>query len=1006
MKIWQRAFKLASTLFLSVGLAAAQTPQTTPTPPEAQAPETGGIPVARPPGGEPAPGTKPMEEEILVTGSRLRRKDLTTPAPVTVLTREQWQESGRVTIGDFLQLLPEQGNAPNFQLNNGGSTYSADGSTRISLRSLGVTRTLVLVNGRRMVNAGLGASSAVDLNSIPTATVERIEILKDGASAVYGSDAIAGVVNIITRKRFNGTELSGEYGISTRGDAETIDVQGVMGRTGDWGNFLVAGGYFTQGESWLRDRDFSKFAYTFDYTAHEQQPGGSSRTPQGVVQFRSISRGPGQPPDPDTFCTAGTLCRRIVDAYPANWFRRFVRDPSAPFGLGWRPFVGDDRYNFAAENYLTIPSERIQAYASADTKVGIARPYFEAFWVQRHTQQNAAPMPLNPGDYNFPGTNRALFVSKDSIYNPFGVDLTFAGRRLVEFGRRYYIQDLNTFKIVTGVDGTLPEAAGPFKGWFWDGSVNFGRTSGTFTTQGAIRNSRISDSVGPSFRDADGTPRCGTPAAPIAGCVPLNLFGGPNNGSIDPNQIASLGFVGTSRALDQLFTVDGNVGGELVRILADRPTAIVVGYEYRRQLGAQVADPIVASGDSADFNFTSTSGRFSANEAYAELSIPIISGAPFIENLEASAAARYVNYSSFGSKFTYKFGARYTPIPDFTLRGTYSTAFRAPTISELFLGNAETAPTVRDPCADLTTASPALASQCTSHGVPSAGSGDTGNQELAHVGGNKNLKAETAKIFTAGIVVEPQFLRGLSITVDYYHITVDDPVGTIGLATILKECFPASVPGNVGTSFEPYCDRIHRNTDGQIQSIDDFNTNLSQIRTAGVDFALRYFLPTEIGRFGYAFDGTWLNFFNRDQPNAPTIHGAGNYDLGALPNVKFNTGVTYYYSGFNAAVLGRFIGSFRECGAFDSSGDYLSPGGLCWVDPNAPHHDVGARFYVDANVGYNFMTPIGSTYVSAGMNNIFDKQPRFVYAAPLANSDPSVYDFVGRFVYFRVLQRF
>src|SRR5229473_40895 len=348
MRIWQRAFKLASTLLLSVGFAAAQTPQTTPTRQD-QAPETGGIPVTRPVEGEPAPGTKPMEEEILVTGSRLRRKDLTTTAPV-----------------------------------------------------------------------------------------ERIEILKDGASAVYGSDAIAGVVNIITRRRFNGTELSGEYGISTRGDAETIDVQGVMGRTGDWGNFLVAAGYFTQGESWLRDRDFSKFAYTYDYSVPEQQPGGSSRTPQGVIQMRR--RTVGGMPVPDPNCTPGTLCRRLFDAYPNSWFNRFVRDPngdpSIGVNLGWRPFVGADRYNFASENYLTIPSERIQAYASADTKVGIARPYFEASLVQRHTQQNAAPMPLNPGDYNFPGTNRALFVSKDSVYNPFGVDLTFAGRRLVEFGRR------------------------------------------------------------------------------------------------------------------------------------------------------------------------------------------------------------------------------------------------------------------------------------------------------------------------------------------------------------------------------------------------------------------------------------------------------------------------------------------------------------------------------------------------------------------------------------------
>ena len=141
-----------------------------------------------------------MTEELIVTGSRIRRKDLTTPAPVTVVTREQFESSGRMTIGDYLQTMPEQGNAPNFQLNTGGINYGADGATRINLRSLGVQRTLVLVNGRRVVPGGLGASAAVDLNTIPTEAVDRIEVLKDGASAIYGSDAIAGVVNIITRR--------------------------------------------------------------------------------------------------------------------------------------------------------------------------------------------------------------------------------------------------------------------------------------------------------------------------------------------------------------------------------------------------------------------------------------------------------------------------------------------------------------------------------------------------------------------------------------------------------------------------------------------------------------------------------------------------------------------------------------------------------------------------------------------------------------------------------------
>src|SRR5438067_8811376 len=369
--------RAAFILLLSAGLVSAQTTQTE------EQPTPGAIPQEPPPSGELAPGTKPMEEQITVTGSRVRRKDLTTPAPVTVLTRQQWQESGKLTIGDFLQSLPEQGNAPNFQLNNGGATYGADGSTRVNLRNLGVTRTLVLVNGRRMVPAGLGASAAVDLNSIPTAAVERIEVLKDGASAIYGSDAIAGVVNIITRKNYNGTELAAQYGVSYKGDAKTFDGQVTTGRSSELGNFIFSAGYFNQGDSWLRDRGWSQYALTYDYLGTpvrpgagdnnglgSADPGGSSRTPQGTIRFKRLPTG-----NPLPTCTSSTLCGQLLAAYPAGV--TFIRDASAP--LGWRPFISsgspNDTYNFAAENYLTIPSERVQLYSSGDAHIGIARPY-------------------------------------------------------------------------------------------------------------------------------------------------------------------------------------------------------------------------------------------------------------------------------------------------------------------------------------------------------------------------------------------------------------------------------------------------------------------------------------------------------------------------------------------------------------------------------------------------------------------------------------------------------
>src|SRR5262249_29577821 len=279
---------------LAAGMAAAQeagTARPTQPAPAAALPSSGENPVAR-----------AAEEEILVTGSRVRRKDLTTPAPVTIVTRQQLQESGKVTIGEFLQMLPEQGNAPNFQLNTGGINYGADGTTKINLRSLGVQRTLVLLNGRRMVPGGLGASSGVDLNSIPTESVERIEVLKDGASAVYGSDAIAGVVNVITRHGYSGTEVGALYGMTPHSDAQTFDAHVTTGTTGERAGAMFSVRYFKQEDSWLRDRGWSAQALDYDYTAASDKHvgvSGSSRTPQGTVQIpEDKSLPPGSTPKP------------------------------------------------------------------------------------------------------------------------------------------------------------------------------------------------------------------------------------------------------------------------------------------------------------------------------------------------------------------------------------------------------------------------------------------------------------------------------------------------------------------------------------------------------------------------------------------------------------------------------------------------------------------------------------------------------------------------------------
>jgi outer membrane receptor protein involved in Fe transport len=946
-----------------------------------------------------------VEESILVTGSRIRRKDLTTPAPVAVFSREDFQASGKVTIGEFLQALPEQGNAPNFQVNNGGVTYDADGGTRINLRSLGVSRTLVLLNGRRMPSSGFGANSSTpDLNTIPTAAVERIEVLKDGASAIYGSDAIGGVVNVITRRNYDATQASAQAGVSQRGDAQTYSVEMTTGRKTDSGGLMFSLGYFDQKSSWLRDRSWSDRALTFDYSTRSTFPGGSSRTPEGTLTIPTAQ-------GTSAACLANPVCSALVAGDPTWASDRFTRVLGQPADspAGWKVFGAADSYNYAAENYLTTPATRVQVFSAGDSRLGPVRGFYEMSYVQSQAQQNAAPTSFSTADYG-------LSLSAQSYYNPLGIDLPSAGRRLVEFGHRTYSQEMETFRVVAGLDGSLGELAPALRGWSWDAALNYGRTGGTFTTGGAIRNSKVADALGPSFRLPSGQVVCGNRGTDgvagtaddvvVANCVPLNLFGGPNNGSIDPSQIDSLGFTGTSRARFQTLSATVNASGDVFSIGADRPVSLAVGYEHRALSGAQIADPIAASGDSQDFNFKSTRGSYDADEAYGELQVPILSGVPGAEILEATAAARYVNFSTFGSNTSYKLGARWAPVRDVTLRGTYSTAFRAPSINELYLGLSETAPNAKDPCNyDVATAPARLVAQCAANGAPNP-TGDNGTQEITRVGGNAALKAETAQIATLGLVFEPRAVRGLTFTVDWYQTSVDKLVGTIGTAAIIQGCIPAGF-NSPADPYQPYCSLIRRATsDGHILYVVDVNQNVGRLETSGVDFGVRYDLPTAAGRFRLGVEGTWLSKFDRILELATgkqVQHGKGTYDLGAMPEWKANFHLAWARGGLNAGAMVRYVGGFKECGAFSTDdGVYESTGGLCYADAAAPSRQVGSYAAVDLHGGYTLRSSAGTTNLAVGVNNAFDRKPQYVYAAPLANSDAQLYDFLGRYFYVRL----
>lgn len=939
---------------------------------------------------EEKPAMPSVEETIVVTGSRIRKKELTTPAPLVILTKEEMEASGKLTLGDFLQALPAQGNATNFQVNN-SDRFRGEG-IQVNLRSLG--RTLVLINGRRFPGQG-------DLSLIPAAVVERVEVLLDGASAIYGSDAIGGVVNVITRKGYKGADLSAYGGVSQHGDGLVTEASATLGQATERGNVVFSAGFFQQRAIWAGVRDFSSVHKAFNFATGETFGVGSGSIPAGRVNFSrgQVTSAPGEPLE------GSKLLQDLAQAYPG--VRQFMfclpGDPN-PCPYGWRPWRNNDLapagdgYNFQPENYLVTPHQRISFYSVGDVALGgRARAYYEASFVHRQSERKLAPEPLFT-------LLKGVVVSKDNHYNPFGVDVVDVRRRMVEFPNRIFADDVNSFRIVAGVDGTLPDAFGALRGFFWDVSLNFGRIQNSSYNQGLLHDTKLKDALGPSWVDSNGTPHCGAgPDNNIPNCVPLDLFHG--GGSITPEQQTfGVTYVAPQRDVSQLTAIQINTAGELFRLLADQPVGFAAGYEYRLYYEANVPDPIGAAIEGV------TKGGYYVNEGYAELSLPILSNVIAAQALEASAAVRAFNYSTSGWGATYKLGGRWRPIRDVTLRGTWSTAFRAPGIYQLFLGQFPGGGP-DDPCAGPIDPASPRGQAC----GKAANNGSTDGVPTTE-GGNPNLQPEKARILTAGVVFEPRFLPGFTATVDYFRIRLDQAIGHPDVGYILTQCYPAEA----GTP-PRYCDLIRRHPDTQeVTNVMALITNIGTVATDGIDVALRYAVPTALGRFGFSLDGVWLHAIDVQQPDGTVLNGRGNYDLGLYdfgglnPAFKFNAGATWSQGGLKAALNTRFIGAIHECAGAVRGQDGAPPdsyGSYCTFDLDAPSGPPPYRRAVsyyntwDAFASYTMRSPVGKTIFAAGVNNLFNTPPPTIFTAFL-NYDPTAYDFIGRYFYLRATHQF
>jgi outer membrane receptor protein involved in Fe transport len=916
-------------------------------------------------------------ERIEVTGSRIKRTDMEGANPVTVIGQEDIAKMSVTNVGDLLtNLTSSAGNATNTQTNNGG-----DSAVRFSLRGIGEQRTLVLVNGRRYVAGGGGANSSVDLNTIPTSIVKRVEILKDGASSIYGSDAIAGVVNIITRDDFDGFEFKANYGQTSENDGAQTGFDLTFGASSEKGNVVVSVGYNEQEDVFMGDRSFSEFELRA-YPDGSTQEGGSSAPP-----WSNVDGYPGSaydPTDPDSKPTADTNQTR------------------GPEYGGWRDRDGSiDSYNYNPVNYLQTPSKRTYASLFANYELtDTISAFTEATYVETRGNRLIAPEPLAP--LVFFGSEAPY--SPDNYYNqtqgPQDADgnsyvISDWRRRMLETGGRANERNYTTFRTVIGLEGEFELGDNAFS---WELSYNYGKSNSVEKASGYFNLDRVAEAVGPTaWLDGDGAiiPGGGGgeqlaclngEGAVIAGCVPLNIFGQPGTDTaVTPEmlQYISGNYNTTELGDNRQESIQAIISGDVIDLPAGS-VAFAAGYEYRKENGSYTPDSLILQGTTTAGSAAPTSGGYSLDELFVEMSVPLLSDAFLAHRLELDVAARYSDYSTFGSNTTTKFGVRWMPLEELMVRATVSEAFRAPSTPELFDGAATGFPEATDPCDGQSNPN----SNCIATGVPAGGYDSGGVEQIpTKEGGSSNwdsydLTPETADILTVGFVWNPDYIEGFSATVDYWNIELDNAISQVGTQSRLTGCYERG----------EYCDSILRfgadsPVAGSIIEVYDYTVNVGGIDTDGVDFEARYAFETGIGDWVVQLDGTYLLSYEKEIAGGELIDHTGRFEIdhdGFFTELRTNLSLNWSIDDWSATATARYIGGVTET----ESG--------WWTDPF--ERDVPSMTTFDLQGSWQAMDNLSLTL---GVDNVFDEQPPFVYSAFGANTDVTTYNVLGAFYYAR-----
>ena len=961
---------------------------------------------AQQPDANEPPTDEPPMQEVVVTGSRIISPNLDSPSPVQTITSQDLQGTGIVNVQEILLKNPTMG-TPLLSRTNSAFLTSGAGVATVDLRNLGVERTLTLIDGRRFVS-GVPGSAAVDYNTIPTQFIDRIDVLTGGASAVYGSDAVAGVVNIILKKNFEGIAFDGQYGASAEDDSEETQLGLTFGTTtaDDRGNIMAHIGYTKQGAVFSRDRSRSAIdqvstgaAFTddpadlFDIT----RPFYSGFAPQG-----RFFTGNGDP-NGITYDTAGNVIpwdTNGVESAATGFNRSAFRTIAVPV----------ERYLFAGRGSFDFTENH--------------SVFFEGTYASTNAGSNIEPFALAAEDI-YPATGGQVPVEFDVdgtlVRNPIVPDEVFDTatdddgdglrdfyftKRLSGFGPRTSDARRDTFRLVGGLQGSFAS-----ENWRYEAFYAYGQTKEAQTSSGQVNVLNFRNAL-EAIADVDDVDNdgdvaeaiCRDPNARLQRCVPVNVFG---YDSFTPAAVAYIEAPGSLATFTSQRLIGGNLTGSLFEMPAG-PLAVATGFEYREETSDSEFDALTQAGLNAGNAIPPTSGEFDVLEGYLEASVPILSDVPFADQLTLRAAVRASDYSTVGSTLSWNGGFEWSPIPSLRFRVIRALSTRAPNIGELFSPPSQTFPTgVQDPCVGVTaTSADATSVACRAAPGVAANIAANGEFELTQADfqgisgfdrGNPDLEEEEGNSWTIGAVIKPagiSVLEDFDLSVDYYRIDISNAITLRDRNFILSQCY-----GGGDTSLCQFVTRrpnpIGPNNAGSIEFLDADITNTGGEFGEGIDLTVGYTGSLGAGKFGARLAYTHV----LQHYQIPLDGGDRDYLANEVGDSEDRAYLTLRYS------LGKFGATLQT--TYLSAAD-LDDQFLAAFD--VPRGEIGipSATYVDAQVTFS---PSDQYEVFLGANNLLDEEPPPIITGLPGNvtgteTDAGTYDPIGRRWYAGVRIRF